>query len=278
MIRSIQILLPLVVALASQETRATGQPETVSAEALLRRINAEESVRIHGKRIVGDLDFTALDNKYPGGSYGVRIGRVREIFTKLKSPLHLEDCVIDGAIITFTEERKRLLLKENFVAFDGPLILRRCRFLGPVTFERLTFYNEVVIEDCVFEKPVRIEKVRFIRPPTIGGNRFVDGIVHRDSNWSPIPDQPRTAGAETPKDGASDSDETDISIVLKNPSSRSVAIQFGKDRWNLSPHGSSTLRTAPGTSVYLLRNGKKDRLLLTVTPDIAGKTVDVTRP
>jgi len=41
--------------------------------------------------------------------------------------------------------------------------------------------------------------------------------------------------------------------------------------------GTSTLQAAPGTKIYLTKKGKRDRVLLTLTPEIAGKKFDVTR-
>jgi hypothetical protein len=37
------------------------------------------------------------------------------------------------------------------------------------------------------------------------------------------------------------------------------------------------VQAAPGTKVYLMEDGKKERVLLTVTPKIVGKKFDVTR-
>ena len=50
-----------------------------------------EPIELKGKTIVGDLDFTRLQKKYRGGSYGVRRGVVKEFFTKLRAPLVLRN-------------------------------------------------------------------------------------------------------------------------------------------------------------------------------------------
>ncbi|MGK0184912.1 MAG: hypothetical protein ACI9R3_000686 [Verrucomicrobiales bacterium] len=251
----------------------TIQAETITAADLLQRIDGEKPVRIASATITGDLDFTRLKRKTRGGSYGGRVGQVKEFFTKLKAPLLLEDCVIEGGIITFREERKRLLLKEYFVAFDAPLTLRRCQVRGAVDFERLTFYGNVVIEDCVFDEKVRFEKVHFSKPPTILRNGFKKGLIDRETNLKEKPKTERRVAAKKEQPAAA----FDIPVVLKNPSRRAVAIQFGKEKWTLSPKGTSTLQAASGTKIFLIKKGKKDRVLLTVTPEIAGETFDVTR-
>ena len=245
--------------------------DTVSAIDLLKRIDGEKPIELKGVSISGDLDFTKLSKKYRGGAYGGRVGRVKEYYTKLRAPLVLEDSTINGAIITFREERQRLLLKENFVAFDAPLVLRRCRIQGEATFESLTFYDKLVIEDCVFEKPVRFEKVHFAQAPEIVRNYFSKGLANRKTNWTRNSDAVITPVKKRPTGNPG------LAVTLRNPSSQSVPIQFGDNRWNLSPKGHSTLLAAPGTKVYLTKDGEKKRVLLTITPEIAGQRFDVTR-
>lgn len=245
--------------------------EQIPATDVLIRIDTEEPITIKNASIQGDLDFTQLRKKTPGGSYGGRVGMVKEFFTKLKAPLTLEDCVIEGGIITFREDRRRLLLKEFFVAFDAPLILRRCKITGPVSFERLTFYDRLVIEDCEFEEKVRIDQVRFSKAPEASGNTLHKGLENKRSNWD------EETGNLTDGDQELAKKEPSIAIVLRNPSSQDVPIQFGDNKWNLSPRGNSTLRAAPGTKIYLTERGQKKRELLTLSPEMAGHIFDVTR-
>lgn len=262
------------VAVLGISSISTGQAETsITAADLLKQIDEERPLRISEATITGDLDFTRLKRKTRGGSYGGRVGQVKEFFTKLRAPLVLEDCVIEGGIITFREERKHLLLKENFVAFDAPVTLRRCHVHGQVDFERLTFYSHVIIEDCIFDQEVRLEKVRFSKPPTIRRNEFKKGLIDRETNLKEKPEAERQVARKKEKP----MENPRIPVVLKNPSRRSVAIQFGKEKWTLSPRGSSTLQAVSGTKVYLTKNGKKLRVLFTVTPGVAGETFDVTR-
>ena len=245
--------------------------ESMPASDVLLRIDTEAPITIQNATIQGDLDFTQLRRKTPGGSYGGRVGMVKEFYTKLKAPLVLEDCVIDGSIITFREDRRRLLLKEFFVAFDASLTLRRCRITGPVTFERLTFYDRLVIEDCEFEDQVTVNQVRFSKTPEVSGNTLHKGLVNERSNWDEESGSLKGGNQELAK-----KDES-IAIVLRNPSAHDVPIQFGDNKWNLSPRGTSTLRAAPGTKIFLTERGQKKRELITLSADLAGQIIDVTR-
>jgi len=245
--------------------------ESIPAADLLIRIDTEEPVTIKNATIQGDLDFTQLRRKTPGGSYGGRVGVVKEYYTKLRAPLVLEDCVIDGSLITFREDRRRLLLKEFFVAFDASLILRRCRITGPVTFERLTFYDGLILEECEFEDEVRIDKVRFSKTPQISQNTYQKGLVNQGSNWD------EQTGKLTGGDEKLAEKDDSIVIVLRNPSAKDVPIQFEDNKWNLSPQSVSNLRAAPGVKIYLTERGQKKRELMTLTPEMAGQIFDVTR-
>lgn len=261
----------LASALIAQALNGMAEAPRMPASDVLLRIDTEEPITIQGAHIEGDLDFTQLNKKTPGGSYGARVGMVKEFYTKLRAPLTLEDCVIEGGIITFREERRRLLLKEFFVAFDAPLILKRCRIQGPAVFERLAFYDEVVMEDCVFEDELRFEAVRFSKAPQVSGSEFLEGLTNKKTNWDP--EKEELKASEDQKSEAQPS----ITLVLRNPSSQDVPIQFADNRWNLSPHGDSTLSAAIGTKIYLTGPGQRKRELLTVTREVAGQIIDVTR-
>ncbi len=263
-------LLTAISAFALATASVTAK-DVIPASDVLLRIDTEEPITIKNATIQGDLDFTQLRRKTPGGSYGGRVGVVKEFYTKLRAPLVLENCVIEGSVITFREDQRRLLLKEFFVAFDKSLILRRCRITGPVTFERLTFYDHLVLEDCEFEAPVRIDKVRFSNAPEVSGNTYHKGLVNERSNW----DEHR--GSLTGGDDELAKKDDSIAIVLRNPSAKDVPIQFGDSKWNLSPRGNSTLRAAPGTKIYLTERGQKKRELMTLTAEMAGQIFDVTR-
>ncbi len=260
-----------ILAALALTTGSISAVETMPAADVLLRIDTEELVTIKNAMIQGDLDFTQLRRKTPGGSYGGRVGVVKEYYTKLKAPLILEDCVIDGSLITFREDRRRLLLKEFFVAFDASLILRRCRITGPVTFERLTFYDGLILEECEFEDEVRIEKVRFSKTPQINKNTYHKGLVNQGSNWDEI------TGKLTEGDDKLTKKDDSIAIVLRNPSANDIPIQFEDNKWNLSPKSVSNLRAAPGVKIYLTERGEKKRELMTLTPEMAGQIFDVTR-
>lgn len=261
----------LASALIAQALNGMCASTRMPASDVLLRIDTEEPVTIQNAHIEGDLDFTQLKKKTPGGSYGARVGMVKEFYTKLRAPLTLENCVIEGDIITFREERRRLLLKEFFVAFDAPLILKGCRIEGEVAFERLAFYDAVVLEDCVFENEVRFEEVHFSQAPNIQGSEFPEGLTHRKTNWNP--EDGALEGADRPNEEP----RATITLVLRNSSAHDMPIQFADNRWNLSPHGDSTLSALEGTTIFLNAPGQPKRALLTVTRQVAGQIVDVAR-
>jgi hypothetical protein len=260
-----------VLAALALTMSSTSALESMSAADVLLRIDTEEPITIKKATILGDLDFTQLRRKTPGGSYGGRVGVVKEYYTKLKAPLILEDCIIDGSLITFREDRRQLLLKEFFVAFDASLVLRRCRITGPVTFERLTFYDQMILEECEFEDEVLIDRVRFSKNPKISQNTYRKGLVNKGSNWD------EKTGQLTEGDEKLLKKDNSIVIVLRNPTAKDVPIQFEDSKWNLSPRSTSNLRAAPGTIIYLTERGQKKRELMTLTPEMAGQIFDVTR-
>ncbi|MEZ4959928.1 MAG: pentapeptide repeat-containing protein [Saprospiraceae bacterium] len=241
---------------------------TISAAAILEKINRVEKVELDGAIITGDLDFTQLDKKYKGGSYGVRHGFVKEFYTKLQAPLILKNCTLQGAIITRSDQQTPGVLKENFVAFDEEVVFENCRFEETATFEQLTFYQGLTIRNCTFKDDLVFEKVHFSKPPIVEGNTCQGKLVNEKTNWSNEEKQlippPVRPGNE-------------VTVILKNPTFRTIEIKFGKTKWSLSPKGESSLLTQVGEEVYLWKDGEKGRLLFTVSRDLDGQTVDVSK-
>lgn len=240
----------------------------LSAAVILKKIDREEKVELTGATISGDLDLTQLSKKYKGGSYGVRRGLVKEFYTKVKAPLILKNCTLDGSIVTRSDERTPGVLKENFVAFDAPVVFENCRFRGVATFESLTFYQSLTIKNCVFEEDLIFEKIHFAGQPVIEGNDIRGRLVNRQTNWSddtrqliPPPSQP----------------QGQVTLILQNTSFGSIEIKFGNTKWTLSPLGKSTLVSEDGQEIFLVKNGREERRLLTVTADLEGKTIDIAK-
>ncbi|MEZ4957005.1 MAG: pentapeptide repeat-containing protein [Saprospiraceae bacterium] len=249
---------------------AKAQGQAINASEIIDQINKMEPVEITGKTIVGDLDFSRLDKQFRGGSYGVRNGVVKEFYSKLHAPLQLKDCVIKGAIITFSSDQKPGLLKENFVAFDELASFENCRFEQDVTFERMTFYQGLVIKDCIFQEGLTFNKVHFSKPPVISGGNVLDQLKSKDTNWSSVPSELQPM---PPMPNESNS----VTLILRNPTLKSIDIRFERKTWTLSPLGYSSLVTEPGTEIYLLKNGKKDRLLLTAAKEMDGEEFDMSK-
>lgn len=246
------------------------QSQTIRASEIIAQINKKEPVTISGKTIVGDLDFSRLDKQFRGGSYGVRNGMVKEFYSKLQAPLQLKDCVIKGAVITFSTDKNPGLLKENFVAFDELASFENCRFEQNVTFERLTFYQGLLIKNCIFSEGLTFNKVHFSKPPVITGGNVFDQLKNKDTNWS--------SDSSTLEPAPSKPDESNtVTLILRNPSLNSIDIRFGRTTWTLAPLGHSSLVTESGTEIYLLKNGKKDRLLLTAAKDMDGEELDMSK-
>lgn len=260
--------LVLATCLGMVITVAGRAQTTISAGALLAQIERGESVNLEGAIITGDLDFTQLNNKKKGGSYGIRNGAVREYIAQVTAPITLTNCTLQGRIRTRSEEQDGRVRREYFTAFRAPLILENCRLQGDAAFESLTFDEQLTIRNCTFQENLTFEKIHFTTPPVLEENTYRGRLINRETNW------PERAKASSPPPAP---EEKAVTILLKNPSLAAVEIQFGADRWRLSPLGTSTLQTAAGQKIYLRKDGKRDRLLLTVTPEIAGKTIDVTK-
>lgn len=242
---------------------------TVTAESILQRINAQEHVELEGVTITGDLDFTTLEKKFRGGSYGIRKGMVKEFFTKLSAPLVLRNCRIEGEIITYTETEKPGLVKHNFTAFDEKATFDNCTFAERVTFEKMTFYQGVEFRNCTFEERLKFRKVHFSKPPVFEGNELADKLVNVETNWT------GTSGKLAEKPAGQE--RNSVTIVLKNSSLKDIDIRFGWTTWTLSPLGKSSLIADLGQEIYLWKNGSKSRRLITVTEDMEGQVFDVAK-
>ena len=242
---------------------------TYSPAQILQMINRQEAVTLEGATITGTLDFTLLEKQHPSGSYGVRNGQVKRFTAKVKQPLVLKNCTIQGGIRTTREEQNGRLLKEYFTAFDAALVLENCTFQGPLDFEEMAFYGAVVLKNCTFQERVRFEKVHFAIAPTEEGNAFKKQLSIQDTNWN---EEEEKLVTPTPKEP-----DNRVQFTLRNTSLKPISIKFGQTVWNLSPVSTSSLLTEPGQDIYLLYKGKKERLLLTVKPELQGQTVDVAK-
>lgn len=241
----------------------TSAQEVVQASDILQMVNKKEKVELEGVTIKGDLDFTSLNKKFRGGSYGVRKGVVKEYFTKLLAPLILKNCTIEGDIITFSENQTPGVLKENFVAFDEVAIFENCQFRGDVTFERMTFYQGIEIRNCTFEQKLNFDRVHFSIAPIIEGGNTMSQLSKRKTNWAEI-------RGEIPKKEERDR-SNEVTIIFNNDTFKDVQIKFGFTTWNLNPLGKSSLLTDIGTDIYLFEDGKKQRVLLTASKENDGK-------
>ncbi|MCB9080971.1 MAG: pentapeptide repeat-containing protein [Lewinellaceae bacterium] len=238
---------------------------TISANEVLAQIDRQEPLVFSNVTITGDLDFTLLSKTYRGGSYGIRGGQVKEFFTKVLQPVRFTNCQFTGDIKTTRETRSERLVSEFFTAFDAQLAFENCQFAGKVSFERLTFYQGVSIRECTFAKPLVFQKVHFAQEPDFFNNTYEQGLTNKDTNWPPPP--PVTTPA---------SEDSGVTLILKNPTLKAIKISFGKTVWNLSPLGSSSLLTTVGQEIYVLNSQqKRERLLVTVTKSLDGQAINV---
>ena len=251
-----------IIAFALMAFNVSAQ-EVIQASDILQKINKKEKVELEGVTIKGDLDFTSLNKKFRGGSYGVWRGVVKEFFTKLLAPLILKNCTMEGDIITFSEKQTPGVLKENFVAFDEIAIFENCQFKGDVTFERMTFHQGIEIRNCTFDNKLKFNKVHFSIAPIIEGGNAIDRLDRSRTNWAEI-------RGEAPKKKERDR-SNEVTIIFINDTFKDVQIKFGHTNWNLNSLGKSSLLTDIGTDIYLFENGEKQRVLLTASKENDGK-------
>ena len=240
---------------------------TLTADELLERIDKKEHVELEGVTITGDVNFEKLEKKYRGGSYGVRKGVVKEFFTKLRAPLILKNCRIEGEFITYSETEKPGVVRHNFTAFDEVAIFENCVFEEGVTFEKMTFYQGVEFRNCTFEDGLTFSKVHFSKPPVFENNEVKGRLVNRETNWE------KNNGSLTPPPPERET----VTVVFKNTSLENVEIRFDRTTWTLNPLGKSSLLAEPGLEIYLWENRSKKRLLLTVTEEMEGQVFDVAK-
>ncbi|MEO1260279.1 MAG: hypothetical protein AAFZ15_15900 [Bacteroidota bacterium] len=263
-------VLMLIVLISMFALNASAQNERIAATDILDKINKAQPVEISNKTIVGDLDFTTLKKKFRGGSYGVRKGVVKEYFTKLLAPMTLKNCIIEGEIITFSEDQKPGILKENFVAFDQLAVFENCQFQSDVTFERMTFYQGIEIKNCTFVKSLKFDRVHFAVAPLIEGGNALSKLINRKTNWDGM-------SKELPTPEKWEEDENVVTLILNNNTASEVQIRFDRTTWNLSPFGKSSLITEIGTEVHLLKKGKKERVLITAAKEMDGQEFKISQ-
>lgn len=238
--------------------------KVITANEVLAQIDRQEPLEFSNVTITGDLDFTLLSKTYRGGSYGIRGGQVKELFTKVLQPIRFTNCQFTGSIQTTRETRAGRLVSEFFTAFDALLAFENCQFAERVSFERLTFYQGVSIRECTFAKPLVFEKVRFAQEPNLFNNTYQQGLTNKDTNWPQPPPSPTAA------------EDSGVTLILKNPTLKAIKISFGGTVWNLAPLGSSSLLTNVGQEIYVLNaQQKRERLLVTVTKSLDGQEINV---
>jgi hypothetical protein len=234
----------------------------------MKEINDGKSIEYENVTIRGDFDFTLIQKKSKGGSYGIRGGVAKEYIGKVTAPVMFKNCVFLGEVITFNENRLPGVRKENFTWFEAPVTFIGCTFQERAQFLRMNIKGLLKIEDCVFEDDIRFDKIGFAQTPIFQNNDIKGSFTNKRTNWlseavSLKSEKPRPANA--------------VTVNLKNASLKKVNIKFGSNQWTLSPLGTSGLNTYVGQKIYLLKKGENKEILLEVTKAMDGQTIDVSK-
>lgn len=240
----------------------------IQSDQIIQEINDGKSVQYENVTIRGDFDFTLIQKKSKGGSYGIRGGVAKEYIGKVMAPVTFINCTFLGEIITFKENRVPGVRKENFTWFEAPVTFRGCTFQERAQFLRMNIRGLLTIEDCVFEDDIRFDRVGFAQTPIFGNNDIKGSFTNKRTNWlseavSLKSEKPRPANA--------------VNVNLKNSSFKKINIKFGSNKWTLSPMGTSGLETFVGEKIYLVKKGEPKEILLEVTKEMDGKTIDVSK-
>jgi hypothetical protein len=234
----------------------------------MKEINDGKPIQYENVTIRGDFDFTLIQNKSKGGSYGIRGGVAKEYIGKVTAPVMFKNCVFLGEVITFSESRVPGVRKENFTWFEAPVTFKGCTFQERAQFLRMNIRGLLKIEDCVFEDDIRFDRIGFAQTPIFKDNDIKGSFTNKRTNWlseavSLKSEKPRPANA--------------VNVNLKNSSFKKINIKFGSNKWTLSPLGTSGLDTHVGQKIYLLKKGENEEILLKVTKAMDGQTIDVSK-
>ncbi len=240
----------------------------IQADIIMKEISKGNRVDYENLTIRGNLDFTLITNKSRGGSYGVRDGVVREYIGKVTAPVTFTNCTFLGEVITKTESRVPGVRKENFTWFEAPVTFAGCTFQERVEFLNMRIGDQLEITNSIFEDDIRFDKVHFDTAPVFAGNKLDGSFRNKRTNWI------AEAGSLMEEEAQP---ENAVYLKLKNPSFQKIRIRFGNNTWTLSPLGTSGLNTVAGEEIYLVENGKKSKLLLKVSKDMDGETIDVAK-
>lgn len=150
---------------------------TISASAIIAKINRNETVSYRNVTITGDLDLTSLDNRNEvrEGSWK---GDSQEFLSVVNVPLSFKDCRFTGKVLAYrTDEQneRRLLKMSNTVYntdFTEAVTIENCTFEKDAAFKYSTFRQRAIFTDNTFRDDVLFKYTKFRSAADFSGSTF----------------------------------------------------------------------------------------------------------
>lgn len=148
----------------------------VQAEDIIDQINAGKAVRYQNAVILGDLDFTSVEDVTPDKPYRLlkagRFGSTQSYSCHVKSPVFFIDCTFQGDVLAYVHiDRKNETYNVIFyedVSFEG------CEFEKASAFKYVKFEKKANFEKTEYSEEVLFKYTRFSTDVSFAGSVFHD--------------------------------------------------------------------------------------------------------
>ncbi len=143
-------ILLIIFAVGCNSNKSTNFGKEVKAEQIIELLNNGKNILLVEKTIIGDLDFTKIDNKY------ARTQNI--IIANIENSVSFIKCKFEGNIIAFNVDDSK---KGFFSIFEKNLTFSECIFKGEVNFRQTEIKGLSNFSKSTFEKKASFEGVVF---------------------------------------------------------------------------------------------------------------------
>lgn len=135
--------------------------QKVNAGEIIEMINAGKDISMSDVTIVGDLDFTQLDNKRRTNTGGDR----KSYRSTVNVDLAFNNCIFEDKVMGFVNEANENWLKQNepiyHADFAGDAMFSGCTFEDDVYFKYTNFFADASFKGCGFEEEALFKYTEF---------------------------------------------------------------------------------------------------------------------
>ena len=183
--KAIFFLLPaLILGMTCCSTKPAELPSgpEVQASDIIRQLQGGAHVSLQGKKIIGDLDFTTIDNAYHEGMGVYRC--------EVPGSVTFIECQFTGEVRAFRKEEKSVrqvsfLRNLSFLdcRFEQPVDLRMMVVEGDSRWQKSVFQKEVQLTGATFERSANFKEADFIGPFQAQDVQFTGRADFMDAVW-----------------------------------------------------------------------------------------------